>query len=211
MPGKNGVRVIEVLKSGKKMETVSCHDFGMLDESFRPQAIVYAANYGPKGKPHPTYTVDGVEKIVPVVVDQCKARPGDHFVTSRQARDQAAAVIATERAGRVVRLSRSLRASRPWLSPSRGAYIGHGHPSDHLSQSALRHLAPDTGLLSDAGIDLTVIEYLKTPPTAEELRRLYAKAGLSPRDGLRKTEAGADACCRPRMISSWPPWWPSRS
>lgn len=48
-------------------------------------------------------------------------------------------------------------------------------------------------LLSDAGVDLTVIEYLKTPPTAEELRRLYAKAGLSPRDGLRKTEAGAEA------------------
>ncbi|WP_322964413.1 HdeA/HdeB family chaperone [Sphingomonas fuzhouensis] len=82
VPGKNGVRVIEVLKSGKKMETVTCHDFGLLDESFRPQAIVYAANYGPKGKPHPTYTIDGVEKIVPVVVDQCKARPGDHFVTA---------------------------------------------------------------------------------------------------------------------------------
>jgi len=83
VPGKNGsVRVIEVLKSGKKLETVSCHDFGLLDESFRPQAIVYAANYGPKGKPHPTYTVDGVENIVPVVVDQCRARPGDHFTTA---------------------------------------------------------------------------------------------------------------------------------
>lgn len=82
VPAKHGMRVIEVLKSGKRMETVSCHDFGLLDESFRPQAVVYAANYGPKGRPHPTYTVDGIEKIVPIVVDQCKARPGDHFTTA---------------------------------------------------------------------------------------------------------------------------------
>ncbi|WP_294239703.1 arsenate reductase (glutaredoxin) [uncultured Sphingomonas sp.] len=46
-------------------------------------------------------------------------------------------------------------------------------------------------LLNEAGVDVTIVEYLKTPPTAEELRRLYAKAGLHPRDGLRKTETGA--------------------
>lgn len=46
-------------------------------------------------------------------------------------------------------------------------------------------------LLNEAGVDVTIVEYLKTPPTAEDLRRLYAKAGLRPRDGLRKTEAGA--------------------
>ena len=46
-------------------------------------------------------------------------------------------------------------------------------------------------LLNEAGADVTVIEYLKTPPSAEELARLYAKGGLSPRDGLRKAEAEA--------------------
>ena len=46
-------------------------------------------------------------------------------------------------------------------------------------------------LLNEAGADVTVIEYLKTPPTAEELARLYAKGRLSPRDGLRKAEAAA--------------------
>jgi len=29
-------------------------------------------------------TIDGVEKIVPVVVDQCKARPGNHFLAAVQ-------------------------------------------------------------------------------------------------------------------------------
>jgi arsenate reductase len=41
-------------------------------------------------------------------------------------------------------------------------------------------------ILTDAGVDVTVIEYLKTPPSRDELARLYARAGLSPRQGLRK-------------------------
>ncbi|MET4897452.1 arsenate reductase (glutaredoxin) [Sphingomonadaceae bacterium jetA1] len=46
-------------------------------------------------------------------------------------------------------------------------------------------------LLTQAGADVTVVEYLKTPPAAEELCRLFAKGGLSPRDGLRTAEAEA--------------------
>jgi arsenate reductase len=38
------------------------------------------------------------------------------------------------------------------------------------------------------GVEVTVIEYLKTPPTREELLRLYARAGMTPRDGLRAKE-----------------------
>jgi arsenate reductase len=48
-------------------------------------------------------------------------------------------------------------------------------------------------LLEAAGADVTVVEYLKTPPSHDELARLYAKAGISPRDGLRKAEDGAKA------------------
>ncbi|MDE2436592.1 MAG: arsenate reductase family protein [Sphingomonadales bacterium] len=35
------------------------------------------------------------------------------------------------------------------------------------------------------GVDLTVIEYLKTPPGAEKLAQLYRDAGMSPQQGLR--------------------------
>ncbi len=38
------------------------------------------------------------------------------------------------------------------------------------------------------GVEVTVIEYLKSPPTREELLRLYARAGMTPRDGLRAKE-----------------------
>lgn len=48
-------------------------------------------------------------------------------------------------------------------------------------------------LLNEAGVDVTIVEYLKSPPSAAELARLYAKGGLSPRDGLRKAEAEAKA------------------
>ena len=82
-PGHAGsMTSVELLKSGKRLETVSCQDFALLDESFRPQAVVYAANYGPKGKAHPTVTIDGVESIVPVVVAQCNAQPGDRFLAT---------------------------------------------------------------------------------------------------------------------------------
>ena len=36
-----------------------------------------------------------------------------------------------------------------------------------------------------AGVELTVVEYLKTPPKRERLKQLYERAGITPRDGLR--------------------------
>lgn len=39
------------------------------------------------------------------------------------------------------------------------------------------------------GVDVAVVDYLKTPPTRAELARLHAAAGLSPRGGLRAREA----------------------
>jgi arsenate reductase len=44
-------------------------------------------------------------------------------------------------------------------------------------------------ILRESGADVTVVEYLKTPPSKEELKRLYAKAGLTPREGLRAKES----------------------
>ena len=41
------------------------------------------------------------------------------------------------------------------------------------------------------GIALSVVEYLKTPPTADKLAQLYRDAGLTPQQGLRTR--GTDA------------------
>ena len=48
-------------------------------------------------------------------------------------------------------------------------------------------------ILRNEGADVTVIEYLKHPPSKEELRRLYARAGLTPAEGLRTKEPQAEA------------------
>src|SRR5436309_756625 len=43
-------------------------------------------------------------------------------------------------------------------------------------------------ILKEEGADVEVIEYLKTPPSTAELQRLYARAGIEPREGLRAKE-----------------------
>lgn len=43
------------------------------------------------------------------------------------------------------------------------------------------------------GIELTIVEYLKDTPSAAELKRLYARAGITPAEGLRMREDGASA------------------
>ena len=48
-------------------------------------------------------------------------------------------------------------------------------------------------LLRAAGAEVTVVEYLRTPPSAAQLADLFARAGLSPREGLRRSEDGAAA------------------
>ena len=48
-------------------------------------------------------------------------------------------------------------------------------------------------MLHEAGADVTVIDYLKTPPSKEVLQRLYTQAGLTPHEGLRMREDAAAA------------------
>ena len=47
-------------------------------------------------------------------------------------------------------------------------------------------------ILNNGGADVTVVEYLKAPPTREELKRLYERAGITPREGLRAKEPLAE-------------------
>ena len=41
-------------------------------------------------------------------------------------------------------------------------------------------------ILEERGdVDVTIVEYLKEPPTAEKLAQLFAEAGITPQKGLR--------------------------
>jgi arsenate reductase len=43
-------------------------------------------------------------------------------------------------------------------------------------------------ILRDSGADVWVREYLKNPPTRDELSQMYQRAGITPREGLRARE-----------------------
>ena len=43
-------------------------------------------------------------------------------------------------------------------------------------------------ILRDSGCDVWIHEYLKEPPSRDELKRLYARAQISPRQGFRAKE-----------------------
>jgi arsenate reductase len=55
-------------------------------------------------------------------------------------------------------------------------------------------------LIEDKGITPVIVEYLKTPPTVDELTRILAIMGKSPRDITRKKEA-AEAGIDPAALS----------
>ncbi len=57
----------------------------------------------------------------------------------------------------------------------------HHNPACGTSRKALE-------ILRQSGVEVTVNEYLKNPPTREELKRLYERAGITPREGLRAKE-----------------------
>ena len=48
-------------------------------------------------------------------------------------------------------------------------------------------------LLRDHGIEPTIVEYLKTPPSAAQIKRLLSLLKMSPRELLRKKEADYSA------------------
>ena len=43
------------------------------------------------------------------------------------------------------------------------------------------------------GVEVAVVEYLKTPPSAGKLAELYRDAGITPQQGLRKRGTDAEA------------------
>jgi arsenate reductase len=61
----------------------------------------------------------------------------------------------------------------------------HHNPMCGTSRKALE-------ILRESGADVTVNEYLKTPPSRDDLQRLYQRAGISPREGLRAKEPLAE-------------------
>ena len=67
--------------SGKKaLEKMTCEDFVVLEDSFKPHAVYWAIAYGEDGKPESAgVNVEGIEQIVPVVIEACQKVPKESF------------------------------------------------------------------------------------------------------------------------------------
>nr|WP_294525005.1 arsenate reductase (glutaredoxin) [uncultured Rhodopila sp.] len=63
--------------------------------------------------------------------------------------------------------------------PAAAATVIYHNPACGTSRKVL-------GLLREAGLQPNVIEYLKTPPTRQELLALLARLGMTPRQILRR-------------------------
>jgi len=64
----------------KPIAKMTCEDFVGLEESFQPKAVYWAVAYGKNGQPEAeAVDVEGVEKVVPVVMEECKKAPKESF------------------------------------------------------------------------------------------------------------------------------------
>jgi len=70
----------------KPLAKMTCEDFVGLDESFQPQAVYWAVAYGKHGQPEAeTVDVEGIENVIPIVVEECKKAPKETFWQKVQA------------------------------------------------------------------------------------------------------------------------------
>ncbi len=84
------------------------------------------------------------------------------------------AAARNERTGEETARDREIRKQNPMTKPT----IYH-NPKCGTSRNVL-------AMIRNAGIEPTVIEYLKTPPSRDELKTLIADAGLTVRDAIRQ-------------------------
>ena len=64
----------------KPLGKMTCDDFLVIEDSFKPKVVYWAVAYGKGGKPEAAVIdVEGTEKIIPVLVEACKKAPKESF------------------------------------------------------------------------------------------------------------------------------------
>jgi acid stress chaperone HdeA len=64
----------------KPVQKWTCQDFLVIDEQFQPKVFYAATAYAKGGKPDGSVIdIDGTEKVLPVVVSECKKSPQESF------------------------------------------------------------------------------------------------------------------------------------
>lgn len=64
-------------ESKKSASNWSCEEFLAVDASFQPKAVYYVSGLTRGGKLDTLEDIQGTEKIIPMVIDECKKMPKD--------------------------------------------------------------------------------------------------------------------------------------
>ena len=74
------IAVAQTSPAQKPLTKLTCEEFLGVDESFKPKMVYWAAAYGKGGKPEAAVLdVEGTEKMIPVLIEKCKAAPKSSF------------------------------------------------------------------------------------------------------------------------------------
>ncbi len=64
----------------KPLGKMSCEDFLSFEDSFKPKVVYWAVARSQSGKPESAgVNVAGIEKMIPVITDNCKKAPKESF------------------------------------------------------------------------------------------------------------------------------------
>ncbi|MDI2091209.1 acid-activated periplasmic chaperone HdeA [Commensalibacter oyaizuii] len=81
-----GAHAADQKNSTKPVNKWACKDFLMLDSSYRPTAVAFAEGITKKDKVvDPMLDVQGIERVVPIIVQECTDNKNDNFVAKVKA------------------------------------------------------------------------------------------------------------------------------
>ena len=64
----------------KPLGKMTCEDFLAVDDTFKPKVVSYAVAYAKGGKPEAAVIdVEGIDRLTPVLIEDCKASPKESF------------------------------------------------------------------------------------------------------------------------------------
>ncbi len=67
--------------SKKPVSGWTCEEFLAVEGDFQPKVVYWATAKSKTGKPGSIVDIEGTEKVVPMVIDDCKKTPSDSFLT----------------------------------------------------------------------------------------------------------------------------------
>jgi acid stress chaperone HdeA len=70
----------------KALGKLTCEEFLAYEDTFKPKVVYWAVAYGKGGKAEAAMLdVEGTEKVIPVIIEKCKAAPKDSFLKTVKA------------------------------------------------------------------------------------------------------------------------------